>query len=46
MGSGTTQHLITGDEDHFLPKLIADINLAKKIDITVSFIRQSGLRLI
>jgi len=46
MGSSTTQHLITGDEDHLLPKLIADINLANKINITVSFIRQSGLRLI
>lgn len=46
MVSSTIQHLITGDEDHFLPKLIADINLANKINITVSFIRQSGLRLI
>jgi superfamily II DNA or RNA helicase/HKD family nuclease len=40
------QHLITGGDDPFRPKLINDINLAKRIDITVSFIRQSGLRLI
>ena len=40
------QHLVTGGNDYFLPKLISDINSAKKIDITVSFIRQSGLRLI
>lgn len=46
MVSSTTQHLVTGGEDHFLPKLIRDINLANKINITVSFIRQSGLRLI
>ena len=46
MISSTTQHLITGGEDHFLPKLIADINSAKKINITVSFIRQSGLSLL
>ncbi len=46
MLGGTSQHLVTGGEDHFLPKLIRDINLANKINITVSFIRQSGLRLI
>lgn len=40
------QYLVTGGDDPLRPKLIIDINLAKRIDITVSFIRQSGLRLI
>lgn len=46
MTANNHQYLITGGEDPFRPKLINDINSAKRIDITVSFIRQSGLRLI
>lgn len=46
MTANNHQYLITGGEDPFRPKLISDINSAKRIDITVSFIRQSGLRLI
>ena len=40
------QSLVTGGEDHFLPKLIAAINQSTRIDIAVSFIRASGLSLI
>ncbi len=40
------QHLITGDTDPFLPHLIAAINKASQIDITVGFIRVTGLRLL
>lgn len=40
------QHLVTGGEDPFLPKLLSDINSASRIALTVSFIRHSGLRLI
>lgn len=40
------QHLITGDTDPFLPHLIAAINEASHIDITVGFIRVTGLRLL
>ena len=40
------QSLVTGGEDHFLPKLIHEINHATRIDIAVSFIRASGLTLI
>lgn len=46
MTANNHQYLITGGEDPFRPKLISDINSAERIDITVSFIRQSGLRLI
>ena len=46
MTANNLQHLITGGEDPFRPKLITDIKSAKRIDITVSFIRYSGLRLI
>lgn len=46
MTTRVVQHLITGGDDPFRPKLIEDINAAKRIDITVSFIRQSGLKLI
>jgi superfamily II DNA or RNA helicase/SOS-response transcriptional repressor LexA len=46
MATGINQHLVTGGDDPFLPKLTDDINSAKRIDITVSFIRQSGLHLI
>jgi superfamily II DNA or RNA helicase/SOS-response transcriptional repressor LexA len=46
MTANNLQHLITGGDDPFCPKLIDDINAAKRIDITVSFIRQSGLQLI
>ena len=38
--------LVTGGEDPFLPKLVASINQATRIDIAVSFIRSSGLELI
>jgi superfamily II DNA or RNA helicase/SOS-response transcriptional repressor LexA len=40
------QSLVTGGDDHFLPKLIKEINNATRIDIAVSFIRASGLALI
>lgn len=40
------QHLITGDTDHFLPHLIHAINRASHIDITVGFIRITGLQLL
>ena len=40
------QHLITGGNDPFLPKLLDAINSARKISITVAFIRQTGLFLI
>lgn len=40
------QHLITGGNDPFLPKLLDAINSATKINITVAFIRESGLFLI
>lgn len=46
MASNVFQHLIAGGDDPFRPKLIDDINAARCIDITVAFIRQSGLRLI
>jgi superfamily II DNA or RNA helicase/SOS-response transcriptional repressor LexA len=42
----TIQHLITGGDDPFLPKLLDAINSAAKINITVAFIRESGLFLI
>ncbi len=43
----TTQSLITGGKsDPFLPQLLDAINQATEIDITVAFIRQSGLDLI
>ena len=40
------ESLVTGGDDHFLPKLIKEINAATRIDIAVSFIRASGLTLI
>lgn len=46
MTTNVFQNLITGGDDPFLPKLIDDINSAKAIYITVSFIRQSGFQLI
>ncbi len=43
----TARSLITGGEtDPFLPQLLDAINQATEIDITVAFIRQSGLGLI
>ncbi|MES9856232.1 MAG: DEAD/DEAH box helicase family protein [Sedimenticola sp.] len=43
----SVQSLITGGKsDPFLPQLLDAINQATEIDITVSFIRQSGLELI
>ena len=39
-------YLTTGGEDYFLPKLIAAINSAKKIDMTVAFVRETGMRLL
>ncbi|MBF0266090.1 MAG: DEAD/DEAH box helicase family protein [Gammaproteobacteria bacterium] len=38
--------LTTGDSDTLLPKLIRAINHATEIEITVSFIQQSGLKLL
>lgn len=46
MPNGFSQHLFSGGDDPLRPKLIDDINSAKRIDITVAFIKQSGLRLI
>ena len=40
------QSLVTGGDDHFLPKLLTAINAATRIDIAVSFIRASGLAVI
>ena len=40
------QHLVTGGDDPFLPKLLGAINSAIEINITVAFIRESGLFLI
>ena len=40
------QSLVTGGDDHFLPKLITAINQATRIDIALSFIRSYGLELI
>ena len=38
--------LSTGGDDYFLPKLISAINSAKKIDMTVAFVRETGMRLL
>ena len=40
------ESLVTGGDDPFLPKLIAAINQATRIDIVVSFMRASGFLLI
>lgn len=40
------KHLITGGQEPFLPNLIDSINNAIQIDITVAFIRSTGLELI
>ncbi|WP_426416762.1 DUF3427 domain-containing protein [Aestuariirhabdus sp. LZHN29] len=40
------KYLSTGGDDHFLPNLVEAINRAQKIDITVAFIRQTGLSLL
>ncbi len=43
----SNQSLVTGGQsDPFLPQLLDAINQATEIDITVAFIRQSGLQLI
>ena len=39
-------NLITGGKDPFLPNLLDSINSAIKIDITVAFVRTTGLNLI
>lgn len=39
-------YLTTGGNDPFLPQLLDAINNAIKIDITVAFIRSTGLDLI
>lgn len=41
-----TLALTTGGSDHFLPKLIAAINSAIKIDMTVAFVRETGMKLL
>ncbi|KPA98254.1 DEAD/DEAH box helicase family protein [Pseudomonas asplenii] len=38
--------LVTGGKDHLLPRLCSAINTASEIDMTVSFIRSTGLRLL
>lgn len=38
--------LTTGGKDEFLPKLIAAINSAVKIDMTVAFVRDTGMKLL
>ena len=39
MNPYSQESLVTGGDDHFLPKLIHEINQATLIDIAVSFIR-------
>jgi len=41
-----TRKLSTGGDDPFLPKLVHEINHAHEIDISVSFIMSSGLKLL
>jgi len=40
------QHLFTGGDDPFLPRLLSAINRASRIDIAVAFIRSTGLILL
>ena len=40
------KHLITGGDDEFLPVLLNEINNAKRIDLAVAFIKDSGFSLI
>lgn len=42
----STHKLTTGGTDPFLPKLVHEINRAHEIDISVSFIMSSGLKLL
>jgi superfamily II DNA or RNA helicase/SAM-dependent methyltransferase len=42
----STRKLTTGGDDPFLPKLVHEINHAHEIDISVSFIMSSGLKLL
>lgn len=42
----TVKGLTVGGEDHFLPELLEAINQAAQIDLSVSFIKHSGLSLI
>ncbi len=46
MPAQQAQYLITGDADPFLPHLKKAINFATHIDITVGFIRITGLQLL
>lgn len=46
MSSNKNKYLITGGEEPFLPNLLDAINSAIKIDVTVAFIRSTGLELI
>jgi superfamily II DNA or RNA helicase/HKD family nuclease/SOS-response transcriptional repressor LexA len=41
-----TNHLTTGDENPFIPSLLAAINYATDIRIAVAFVRLTGLRLV
>ena len=41
-----TNHLTTGDENPFIPSLLAPINYATDIQIAVAFVRLTGLRLV
>ena len=38
--------LVSGEEDPLLPHLIAHIESAKKVDIAVAFIQESGINLL
>lgn len=44
--TNATRKLSTGGNDPFLPKLVHEINRAHEIDISVSFIMSSGLKLL
>lgn len=46
MLQNTTTQLTTGNDDPLLPKLLHAINHADEIEITVSFIRKSGLAIL
>ena len=44
--NGYVSNVVTGDKDHLYNKLKTSIKKAKKIDIIVSFLMESGVKLI
>ncbi len=44
--TGPDQRLVTGGEDHFLPHLSAAFARSNQVDLAVSFVKTSGLRLL